>query len=438
LIWAAARTGVGGTSLALLAFTAGILVPALRHHGPFAPDAPLADVVALQVFLVTRSVIVLLLAALLDERRRTAGLLRRFETGIQVAAASTDTGLWRWDAVTRRLSLTDNCRAMFALPDDDANTPFDFLGPIHAEDKALVGAALTKALDDGEQMPVLEFRLFHGERIRWFVLQTRTECDDAGRTISISGVFRDISDRIEMRLAVERLEERLATLQDDERRRIAQELHDSTAQHLVGAKLILLSLRKQLSGDAQDLADEAYRSLGEAAAEIRTFTYLLHASQLNEEGLSAMLQRYVPGFERRTGLRTALRLAARVDELPGELQHALLRVTQESLGNVQRHAGATRATVDLRCIGGSVHLVVCDNGKGIGPEEGELLGERLRLGLGIPGITVRVRSTRCRNCGDCRGGGTAIHVSVPRRAPISPNPRGIANVAREALGAGRG
>ena len=137
-------------------------------------------------------------------------------------------------------------------------------------------------------------------------------------------------------------------------------------------------------------------------------------------------------------MRTALRVTERADELPGELQHALLRITQESLGNIQRHAGATRATVDLRCIGGSVHLVVCDNGKGIGPEEGEQLGERLRLGLGIRDMTVRVRSTRCRNCGDCRGGGTAIHVSVPLPDTVPASARGIANIAREALGAGRG
>ena len=438
LIWAAVRTGVGGTSLALLAFTAGILVPALRHSGPFAPGAPHGDVAALQVFLVTRSVIVLLLAALLDERRRTGDLLRRFETGIQVAASSTDTGLWRWDAVTRRLSLTDNCRAMFALPDDDSNTPLDFLGPVHAEDKALVGAALASALDEGAQMPVLEFRLYRGDRTRWFVLQTRTECDDAGRTISISGVFRDISDRIEMRLAVERLEERLASLQDDERRRIAQELHDSTAQHLVAAKLTLLGLRKKVPEEVQQLVDEAHRSLREATAEIRTFTYLLHASQLEEEGLCAMLQRYVPGFERRTGVRTALRVTERADELPDELQHALLRIAQESLGNTQRHAGATRATVDLRCIGDAVHLVVCDNGRGMAPEEAEQFSERLRFGLGSRGMTVRVRPTRCRNCGDCRGRGTAIHVLVPLTAPIRASARGIANIAREALGAGRG
>src|SRR5262249_5965548 len=151
--------------------------------------------------------------------------------GMQVAAGATDTGLWRWDAVAPRLWLTENCRAMFALPEDATNTPFDFLDAVHPEDRAVVGEAIRKALSDGEQMPVLEFRLCSQGKTRWFVLQTRTQCDEAGRTVSVSGVFRDISERIEARLAVERLEERLASLQDDERRRIARELHDSTAQH---------------------------------------------------------------------------------------------------------------------------------------------------------------------------------------------------------------
>jgi signal transduction histidine kinase len=356
---------------------------------------------------------------------------------MQLAASSTDTGLWRWDARASQLWLTANCRAMFGLPDEGPVSPFDFLEAVLPEDQAVVRETISKALG-GEQVPVLEFRLVRGGQTRWFVLQSRTACDEAGGLASVSGVFRDISERIESRLAVERLEERLATLQDDERRRIAQELHDSTAQHLVAAKLQLLDLRKRVGGDLQASVDEVYRSLREATAEIRTFTYLLHASQLEEEGLGAMLQRYVPSFERRTGIRTALRLCPLADELPDQLQHALLRITQESLGNVQRHAGATRAAVDLRCFAGSIHLVVRDDGKGIGPGEGEQLAERLRLGLGLPGLTVRSRAAAGRAYRRGRGRGTTIHISVPTDSPPPAATRGIANFAREALGAGRG
>jgi signal transduction histidine kinase len=144
-------------------------------------------------------------------------------------------------------------------------------------------------------MPVLEFPPLLGRKTalvracRAGPLATKP----GGRRASVA-CFRDISERVEARLAVERLEERLATLQDDERRRIAQELHDSTAQHLVAAKFNLLSVRKQVPEEVRSSSTRRYRSLREATAEIRTFTYLLHASQLDEEGICAMLRAMCP------------------------------------------------------------------------------------------------------------------------------------------------
>lgn len=438
LLWAAVRFGVGGTALALLAMAGGIVVQAIRLHGPFAGQPVVEQIVSLHIFLAATSAPLMLLAALMDERRRAATLLRKSEERMQFAATATDTGLWQWDADPPRMWLTDNCRTIFGLPDEATSTPLDFLDAVHPEDQAMVGEAIGSALTNGETPPALEFRLRSGGTTRWFSLQMRTEYDQVRKPAIVSGVFRDVTDRAEARREVERLQVRLASLRDDERRRIAEELHDSMAQHLVAAKLQLLTLRQQLPAALHEHLDQAHLSIREATREIRTFTYLLHPSQLDEEGLCSLLRRYVPGFERRTGVATTLRVNGRVDELPGDLQHALLRVTQESLGNVQRHASATRATVDLRCIADSVHLVVCDNGRGMEPEEGEQLGERLRLGLGIRNMTVRVRPTRCRNCGDCHGGGTAIQVSVPLRTPFPVSAHGIAKIAREALGAGRG
>ena len=200
-------------------------------------------------------------------------------------------------------------------------------------------------------MPVLEFRLYRDGRTRWFVLQTRTECDEARPAHQRQRRVPRHQRPHRMRLAVDQLEERLATLQDNERRRIAQELHNSTAQHLVGAKLLLLNLRKQVPAEP----GTGRRGIALVARGHRRDTHIhLSAASLaaDEEGLERDVRRYVPGFERRTGLRTSLRVTAQADELPAELQHAMLRMIQESLGNVQRHAGATRASVDLRCIGG--------------------------------------------------------------------------------------
>lgn len=410
LLWAAVRLGVGGTSAALLALAAAIIVRALGREGPFGAHSPIEDVVSLQVFLTTISIPLLLLAALVDERRRTAELLRQSEARMQLVAAGIDIGLWQWDEEAQRLWLTDHCRAMFDLP--EIATPFAFLDAVHPEDRARVGDALSSALT-GDGKPLAEFRIGPDDAARWFGLLLHTEFDKAGKPVRVSGVFRDVSERVNALLETERLRQQLLRLQDDEQRRIAEELHDSTAQHLVAASLNLMSLKGGAPAGPLHLVEETQRLIGEVTAEIRTFSFLLHPQQLGEDGLATLLEEYVPGFARRTGIRSDLRVNPIVDRLPDEQQHALLRIAQESLGNVHRHAGAKRVSVDLRCIGGNVHLVVRDDGHGIRPETGRRLGERLQLGVGIPAMTARVRQLGGRIDVNTRRTGTTIHVAIP-------------------------
>jgi PAS domain S-box-containing protein len=413
LLWAAVRFGVGGTALALLTVAAGIVVQAIQLQGPFISRPAADEIASLHLFLAATSAPLMLLAALMDERRRAATLLRQSEERLQFAAGATDTALWQWEPDPPRLWLTDNCRELFGLSGETASTPLAFLDAVHPEDQAVVGEVLRKALADGEPQPALEFRLRLGGRTRWFVLQMRAECDEVRKPAIVSGVFRDVTDRAEARREVAQLQVLLALLRDDEHRRIAEELHDSTAQHLVAAKLNMLHLRQLLPEETHALIDEARHSLQEATAEIRTFTYLLHPSQADEESLATMLHRYVPGFERRTGIATSVRIDERADAISAEMRHALLRITQESLGNVQRHARATRASVDVRCFGGNVHLIVRDNGKGIAAQAGAQLSERLRLGHGIPAMTARVRRLGGSIDVATRASGTTVHVSIP-------------------------
>jgi signal transduction histidine kinase len=169
----------------------------------------------------------------------------------------------------------------------------------------------------------------------------------AGKVTGVSKIARDISARKK----AER--ERLLALQDEERRRIANELHDSTAQHLVAIGLNLMRLRADADVKAEtlDILDEIDGSLEEATKEVRAFTYLLHPPDLQTEGLSATLGRYVEGFGRRTGLKITVRFCRRVDQLSLPLQQTLLRIVQEALTNVYRHASATCVSVNFRCVG---------------------------------------------------------------------------------------
>ena len=125
----------------------------------------------------------------------------------------------------------------------------------------------------------------------------------AGKVTGVSKIARDISARKKAE------HERLLALQDEDRRRIANELHDSTAQHLVAIGLNLMRIRADASCKAEtlDILDEIDGSLEEATKELRAFTYLLHPPDLQKEGLSATLRRYVEGFGRRTGLKITVR-----------------------------------------------------------------------------------------------------------------------------------
>jgi signal transduction histidine kinase len=182
----------------------------------------------------------------------------------------------------------------------------------------------------------------------------------------------------------------LLSTQEEERRRIAAELHDSTAQHLVAASLNLVRLSKAAKGNAEALArcDEIDQSLDQALKELRVFTYLLYPPDLASDGLSPTIRKFVDGFSQRTGLVARLRVSTQLGMLPSDLQHSMLRVVQEGLANVYRHAGASRISVTLKTVRNILVLRISDDGRGIAGSAPESL---TRLGVGIPGMRTRLQ-----------------------------------------------
>jgi two-component system NarL family sensor kinase len=162
-----------------------------------------------------------------------------------------------------------------------------------------------------------------------------------------------------------------------------------------------------LSEDQNRQWDEAERCLQEGLRELRSFSYLMHPPALQSTGLRSTLQQYIKGYSRRSGITVDLRLGAKVDTLPYELQRTLLRIVQEGLANIHRHAAAIRAEVQLRFVGGRLHLTVKDNGRGLAAEAG------FKFGRGLAGIDARAR----HHDGQLRiqGGrhGTTLHIVVP-------------------------
>ena len=215
---------------------------------------------------------------------------------------------------------------------------------------------------------------------------------------------------------VEALSQRLLTLQDEERERIAVELHDSTAQQLTAAGLFLHSLRARCTIDAetQRSVEQIAQTLGEARKEIRTLSYLLNPPYLHRDGLRTTLMRFVDGFARRTGLTAAARIPHKVDGFVPEVQLALLRIVQEALSNAHRHASASGVTVRIKIRRTMVLFGIFDNGKGIrGAVAGVGATPEQPSGLGVPGMHARMR--HLGGALTIRGGprGTAVFGRIP-------------------------
>jgi signal transduction histidine kinase len=241
---------------------------------------------------------------------------------------------------------------------------------------------------------------------RWFQLSAaRFEWDGDSRVIVAN---EDLTDVSQAREALSELSGRLSSLREEERQRIAQELHDSTAQHLVAATLNLMTLKAKAVAypGVRQLLQNVESSLEEATRELRVFTYLLHPLTLENDGLERTLRTYLEGFGRRTCLEVQFSVAGRVEELPFPLHCALLRIIQEALANVHRHACASHVSIGLTMSPGVLRLVIADDGRGMRGQVGNGVD---RTGVGIPGMRARLREF---------GGTLEIH-SGPRGTTLS-------------------
>ncbi|HVB87428.1 MAG TPA: ATP-binding protein [Candidatus Dormibacteraeota bacterium] len=225
------------------------------------------------------------------------------------------------------------------------------------------------------------------------------------------------------------LSTRLLALQDEERRRIARDLHDITGQSLAVQSMMLWNL---LERDLQ-LDPETRKVLSECAAvnkriteEVRTLSYLLHPPLIEELGLGPALKWYVEGFSARSGIDISVEFDPEFPRLSPEAEIALFRIVQESLTNVHRYSGSPRGYVRLIRKGDEIVLEIKDFGKGFEPG-GSNLEESIRpLGVGILGMRERVRQLSGRlEIASRENEGTLVSVSLPvhKGAVASPNSR---------------
>jgi PAS domain S-box-containing protein len=243
---------------------------------------------------------------------------------------------------------------------------------------------------------------------RWYQMRANRFARD-GVTYVVAA-HEDITELIAVRQSLRELDERLLTLQEEERRRIAADLHDSTAQHLVGAQLNLTHVRNLTRTDSslQEYLQQAERSLDEAHREIRSFAYLLYPPTLDTDGLAATLSQYVDGFNQRTGVSCTLSTHGAVDAAPLQVQRSVLRIIQEALTNIHRHADATKASVEVGVADKVLRIEVSDNGRAA-----QGTSAPTTLGIGIRGMQARARQLDGRLTVMHRKRGTTVEATIP-------------------------
>ena len=338
--------------------------------------------------------------------------------------------------------ISDRFYEYTGAPTSSANG-FGWLDYVHPEDKEHSMARWTQCVQSGENYES-EYRLRGKDgHYRWFRARAVPITDQRGQVIKWYGICADIhgSKVLEQSMrentaelermvdertsALRRLSGRLMTMQDEERRRLARELHDGLGQELAATKMLLTAIVRKSSAQAKRrAASEASDVVDRAIQQVRSMSHLLHPPLLDEVGLLSALQWYLDGITKRSGIETTLDVRPDFPRLPSDLETAIFRIIQEALTNVFRHSGARHAWVSLTQEEGRVVVKVRDDGKGVSDEVMELRPGT--LGVGVGGMKQRASELggqlRLTNANP----GTLVEVVVPCDSPVSQEVRALA------------
>ena len=302
--------------------------------------------------------------------------------------------------------------------------------PIESDAPTCRKLQLPDGTKEGRDMLAAFVALVEGSRERCkFVYQTREGDNEriyefsatrieAHGSVHVLVSHEYVTDIREASLVAQELSRHVSEIQEDERQRIAGELHDTTGQHLIAISLNVMNLRREMkvSRRVERLIEDIERSAEEAQHEIRLLSYLLYPPQLEHDGARLTIEHYVEGFGRRANLSVKHRVTDAVDELPLDLQRSVLRIIQEAMANVHRHAEATSVAVMVHRDARGLYVEVRDDGRGMARSDRGGDETPPSLGVGIPGMRARLRQFNGTLQIESSHAGTVLKARIPSAA----------------------
>ena len=438
VVWAAIRFRVAGAAIVSLLIAMVALWGTAKGFGPFVNHSPLHNAVLLQIFIAVTAFTGLILAAVINEKEHigkafenSEKLLGEIETINQslevrvrertreledktaqlanqaklldlandaIFVRNADGGIGYWNEGAERLY---GWRADEAIGKSTQELLQTELPPEVTAMTDRWEGELQQRRRDGSQITVAS---------RWTTLR-----NDRGQAVGWLEINTDVTGRKQAEDAARALSGRILTLQDEERRRIARELHDSLGQYLAALKMNLDRVSAGRS-NSEELIRESLEMLDKCLTETRTISHLLHPPLLDEAGFGSAARWYTDGFAQRSGIKVHMDLPAELPRMEKDIEIALFRALQEALTNVHRHARSSSVNISVTLHAGKVQLAITDDGPGIAPKRlKRLLEGTADTGVGIAGMRERMRELDGSLKIHSDRTGTTVIVSIPQR-----------------------
>jgi len=420
LIWCTLRFGSTGVSTSMIAIAFVSIWGAIHGRGPFTGPGPIINILSLQLFLFFTAAPFMALAALVEERNDAEQALRQRDTELNEAQRLAQTGSWRWEPRSDAMVWSAELYRMSGydpgLPAPSFRDHEQFFTP---ESWDRLKQSVEKAL--GTKIPYeldLEAKRLDGTRL-WLTSRGEAVLDASGRPIYLRGTTQDITDRKLTEEALLAMSGRLITAQEEERTRIARELHDDLSQRMAVLQIGLEQFKRgipEISSQSQQQLLTIAQMASEVSSDIHSMSYQLHPARLELLGLVASLKGFCSEFSAQHKIDVQFLHSDIPGQIPKDITLCLYRITQEALQNVAKHSEATEAEVELMSHSAEIELCISDPGRGF-----EVESAKRAAGLGLISMRERLRLVGGHLSVESEPShGTRIRVRVPQAVISAP------------------